>query len=70
MNRVVMCMVVVALMMGAGIARAEIKEYVPIVKPRIHKTTEATFLSIAKLFEDKGAHEIAAIFEAFARGGH
>ena len=51
-------------------AGADIKDYVPIVKPRIYETTEATFLAIAKYFDDAKLPDVAAIFKAFARGGH
>jgi S1-C subfamily serine protease len=51
-------------------AFSELRNYVVIVKPVLHKTTVENFNKIAGDFEEHGYEQMAEIFRSFAKGGH
>jgi serine protease Do len=49
---------------------AQVKNYIPIVKPVLYEKTKETFENVANKFEQKNHPELANIFRSYAQGGH
>lgn len=49
---------------------ANLKDFIPIIKPNIHDSTSKTLLEIAKHLEDKNYTVLGDIFRSYAEGGH
>jgi serine protease Do len=60
---------VIFILLSTGLS-AEVKDYVVIIRQKLHEKTIDTFLSVADYYEEKGEPELAGIFRAIAEGGH
>lgn len=62
--------VILFLTLSACSLFAQIKNYIPIIKPVQYEKTKETFENIARKFEQKNYNDAAEIFRSFAEGGH
>ncbi len=69
MNIVRSCIIILISMCTVNFA-ANLKDYIPIVKPVIHDSTAKTLNEIATYLDSRGYKDAGDVFRSYAEGGH